>query len=310
MKIITPQNKPLITRRHDDEKYACLHSPQLSVQNYVKAVELRKTAACGPRDPDYKCKASWEVRQGKDAQLRFLVFAEGKIIRTLFHGTGVDPASSIIKNGFDISKFSAHGFLGSGIYLGLLRKALGFANPYRGQRNRNNEFDRRVRYVLQVSAALGDVFNPNFSRRDIKKQALAAGCYVAAAGCGPNPAAWAGKLLHDEWCVYNEEAVLVTHLHEYHKRTRPAHTFVEYKRCDAAKIRSTVVDPAMAKLLGDDAFVRCSGIATTPVRTTLGQVVLCPECAHKNAMHIGSTIELFVGKKKKKKTTARITAKQ
>ena len=247
---------------------------------------------CGPSVQGMKCVASWQIETPESDLMEWLEVREayGNAVK-LFHGTRSVNVASITTEGLRTGR--RHCMFGSGIYFGQPEKAIGYAGAF------GTHTEVSAHYVFEAEVVLG-VSKLMSKAEDQSLRSLMREGYQSVHGRADYTMGHGQTLRRSEWVVYSPGQVLLDKLHEYQPRVlvsaRPAQAL---GFCDVALSHKPPLDARNRAFKEVLSWKRCQAMAATQVNVRLGgkvhQVWVCPKCAEREKLQVGSYMHLFLG---------------
>lgn len=238
----------------------------------------------GPRVECFRCVGSWDVLVEDGPVESFLELSEclGNVVR-LYHGTLGRNIESIASAGLRLGRSGC--MFGRGIYFGSPAKALGYTG--RGD----------AHYILEAEVVLGRVYEAVCAERLSRGVLLERG-FDSVHGRRGFTRSWGGRLVRDEWVVYDRAQVLLHRVHEYH-RAVPRVDPEEYPsgRCQVMVPGGVVLHPVQRSFRELIEAPRECGVSSfTRVQVTGGsEVWVCKGCVGRLDLHVGMQFEVKLG---------------
>lgn len=232
-----------------------------------------------PRVSGYSCTGAWDIVHPDEKKAMFAqVVEELGNVQTLFHGTPARNITRIAEEG--LRPGGRYCMFGSGIYMGGIEKAFGFAHGV------------NARYVFKVKAALGIILNAPQSHKYTLRSVQDAGCH-SVGGLAGYTASWGGTLRHSEYVVYSPDQVIALKVYEFQSdfeeipyyRRQPS-----YGTCPVLVSNSAPLPPGSKAFKDILTQKACGKTAHTRLHTDHQDIWVCNDCIARLRIKIGSKV--------------------
>ena len=250
----------------------------------------------GPRIQGFTFVTAWKVEH-TDAKIASFLEATERIgnVYKMYHGTKTKNIVAICAEGLRPGYKGC--MFGSGIYVGGVNKAIGYARD----RSVKSSSNADVCYLLEVEVALGKICECMAARK-FTRATLASEGFDSVGGFANLTASYGNsKLRHNEYVVYDPDQIIVHRILEYHAgydfRFQPPPPPTEGK-CDIVVEKNMVVDKAQRAFADVINRRQCEKVSYTQVRAmvdgkrTTKVLWVCKDCVDNLRLHSGSRVQV------------------
>ena len=249
----------------------------------------------GPRIHGFTFVTAWKVEH-TDTKIASFLEATERIgnVHKMYHGTKTKNVAAICAEGLRPGHKGC--MFGSGIYVGGVNKAIGYARD----RSVKSASNADVCYLLEVEVALGKICECMSARKFTHGILIKEG-FDSVGGFANLTASYGNsKLRHSEYVVYDPDQIIVHRILEYHAMydfaTPPPPPPTEGK-CDIVVEKNMVVDKAQRAFADVINRRQCEKTSYTKVRAmidgkrTVKMLWICKDCIDNMKLHSGSKVE-------------------